>query len=914
MRTYQVILSQNLGPIPGPGASLDVSAHVVSIGPWSFIAEKELTRMSASEQAITLEDGDGSIWSWMQEHVPTPDWGYSPNFTTNSYPLIVSIFIADDLKFTGFAPPRQISRDEATRAIQLSAADWSSQLANKYLGAPNIADDLNPEINEWMRPWPRILQSAAGTSQTCHLCAGSATPGGYDSIWWNGNKFIIPGSLVTVSGLAGMPSGVSYKVRSVTECTQYWSYTSNSYIANSYMAQIEGLGQAIYDLPSTTHTGTIGGIQERSATFTTGTSATSVTDHFLVTEAVPANTKGAYKIKLNTVDGLHPGDFLKTINAESEKTWEILTVNGATLTVTTKEEVEDITTSTKLWWTDESAAELVLQDARVLIERAVTSGAAGYGVDFSQLTSTQLSSSIFQWLPLDTKGSVTMSSIVDMEPNLSEIKLFGSIGTWIGTPETGWVTGPDATKHVDWTAQQLSAPSSLMPLDMTLAPNGRMRNSSKTIIVRASARDEGNRAYDNGVDYPVVTVVYDYTNMRRIVISKANKDAANVVKIRTWSGSAWGTESTFTWASTSPVWSASVVPGASGKIAILEYLGVKIVDPTTGTGTDRYIPSRVYTDDGELVTTPWGLYLCASAGYIKLTYTAGSPGSVTGTAIRLASMDSLYPSTFVGLSPTECLVIGRFKGVNTAGASSIETWILKLDANPTTADLAVLSKERLQAGIATTCAAIRHPGLATGVVGHCSGALWSYGTVLSESYVVERFTPGGMKAAELIEHICQILCAIAVPDAKGTLHIISRNRVTSGTPLAVERTSATTTHTWEHFYSLVRVSSAKDEGIYGDSTGAAGGDVFEISQHPLIFTESGCKALASMYRDWVGVPRRCREEQWFHSDPDTASPWENLPPLACVTLPGDSTVWMIISIEDDRLKGTANVKLIEVYV
>ena len=266
------------------------------------------------------------------------------------------------------------------------------------------------------------------------------------------------------------------------------------------------------------------------------------------------------------------------------------------------------------------------------------------------------------------------------------------------------------------------------------------------------------------------------------------------------------------------------------------------------------------------------------------------------------------------MSEDRVIVIGRFKGVQAgSSAATVETRLLTLTSTPTTGSEAMVSNEKLMDGAPATIGSVRDPSDSSRVVGHCGGRLWSVGNSYGQTYVLERFSPRGMKAMELIEFICQVVGAIAVPDPYGTLHIISRNNPTTGAALVVERVDSSTTYTWEHFYSLVRVSSAKEESILADAKGQSGGDILEISQHPMVWTLSGCIALSNQLAQFFGFPRRTREETWFHSNPNTSSPWENLLPLQTVRLAGDNTDWMILSISDDRFKGSAQVTLLEVF-
>jgi hypothetical protein len=112
---------------------------------------------------------------------------------------------------------------------------------------------------------------------------------------------------------------------------------------------------------------------------------------------------------------------------------------------------------------------------------------------------------------------------------------------------------------------------------------------------------------------------------------------------------------------------------------------------------------------------------------------------------------------------------------------------------------------------------------------------------------------------------------------------------------------------------LVRVSSANDSAIFSDAKGVRGGEILEYSQHPLLWTQSGCDATAQGLSAWFGVKRRFRSEKWFMSDSNAAAPWESLPPLATVRINGETDKWLVIGINDDKVNGEATAQLVEVF-
>lgn len=912
LRAYQVILTQNLGPL-GTGTSLDVTTHVMEVGPWQRQCEKELTKVAPSEQSIVLEDADGSLWAWIIEHLPSADWGSHPELGhANVYPLIVSLFINDVTTFTGFAAARQISYNEKSRVITIAAVDWSYQLANKPLGAINPEDDLDPTKNPWARPWPKAATTAVSGTHSCKLLAKSATPQGYDKIFFQQSGTTLwcsVGQMVTTdlhSLYSAFPAGVKYKVRSVQRNTTLPG-------SNWWEAQLTGFGDDVWD---TIHQNTTLVI---TATFTAEAAGSATVDHFTCKQTIVKDAKGRYELTLDTVDGIQPGDKLETIDQTEQLSYTIQGVDGSRMCVRCVEEVENVTADvTKFWWDKDSLGQLVMTDAKEMITLAVTCQTEGYGVNFDRYVPTILPNSVFQWIPLRVAGKPDLSTITDIEADLSSVKIFGALGfNWTGSPEAGWTETTDQSKWTTWTDQLLSAPASLMPWEqIEIAPSARRRNkhifTATTDVYSAdpNLEDRRWRFDDEGNDpEPSQSLIYDYQLMRRIFLG-TDTGGFYRIKIRYWSGGAWGTESDDAWIYGDPA-SACVVPGHPYCIAVLKTNGdVIVVNTNTGVETS---PAPTSVDAGriaEMVSTPYGVYIVGGNGYGKVTYNGSS---VTATWVTLSNANALYPASFCAINSDEVVCCARFGAVNTDGAYESATYLLQLSGTPVDAKTSLLSSEKIADFFPFTLGAVRDNTTSGRVLGHCGGRLFSVSKTFGNSYTIERFTPGGMKAMELIEFICQIIGAIAVPDPLGTLHIISRDQAPTPIALTVDRIEQTTTHTWENFYSLVRVSSIKDESILMDVMGVQGGDVLEISQHPMIWTQSGCRALAQTLCNFFGKPRRSRSEKWFHTNVATASPWENLLPLQVVRINLESTAWMIMTINDDRFKGEADVTLVEVY-
>jgi hypothetical protein len=330
-----------------------------------------------------------------------------------------------------------------------------------------------------------------------------------------------------------------------------------------------------------------------------------------------------------------------------------------------------------------------------------------------------------------------------------------------------------------------------------------------------------------------------------------------------------------------------------------------------GGATSNLFPVPEIAMDSVLRTTPWGAYLVGGQGYGRVTYAGGVLGLDWVTLTD--AVQSFFPGTFQGVDQDQVVVLARFDGTDNSLKQVTETRLLRLAATPGgNAQAAVLSTEKILDGVPRTAGAVRDPSQPDRVVGHCGGRLFSISRTIPVCYALERFSPAGMKAMELIEHICQVINAVAVPDPVGVLHIVSRALAEAPIAIQVDQAELLETRAWEHHYSVVRVSSAKDTAVYADAWGDPGGDVLEYSQHPLLWGQSGCDAVAQRLSAWFGKRRRYRQEKWVWYDPNAPAPWESLPPLATVQVNGGTDKWLVIGLEDDRVRGEARVKLVEV--
>ena len=970
MRAFEVFLTPNhrgvgisggipyLIPMSATTAdTLDISAQVMEIGPWQRTVEKELTKIAPSEQPLKIIDLDGSIWAWIQAHLPSPTSedqraGMSlPGQMYNYFPPYVQIKLWNaytstmELVFVGTVESRYIGRDAKSGVISMTPRDWSSMLANKPLAPLQavitdptngniVTTDTNPDFNMWLRPRPILNGSGAAITKSV---SGSATSfvGAPDAVFQYLRADAEGAGLSLAVGMrvgtnahslySSWPENKTYLVTGVTAMEGPW-ITPNTYM----QADIQGLGQDMWDIIGQTSPSTCA----LDITLSVTSDITQSLGLYTISETIAKDTKNRHSLPLNCVDGIIAGDTLVTVNSVTQYTYTVLGVDAQRLELTVKEEVQDVTGGvTQCYWDETSSKTLVLEDCRTLINRAVTwpsCQCSGYKVDFSRWLPRTLQTPLFQWLPLrpytdpaahQSPADLTryLTTVYDVDTALTGVRVYGTGAVWEGNPEDGYTRVTDgtlATPKASWTDHTTTAPGTLMDFEAsTLAPRQRWRNRSWWWRSREVTENLEDPTGSATVITPGTILAYDYSTMSRIKV--ANGGVSSSVEIAAWSGTAFAAPATaWNWPGGS-LWCVAPVPGHTGYLVGLSSSGVRVVKISDHTSTAACaIPDWAST--AELKTTPWGMYLVGPSGYARIFWnsTTGTV-DISSAALTLGdgTADSYFlANTFHGISATEVCCIARITALDKTNVLVTETHLLMLTATPaTSAGASVITSEKLTDGAPATVGAVRDPHQADRVIGHCGGRLWSVSRTVTQSLTVERLDATGKRAMELLEEIGQITSTTMVADPLGVIHVVSRAEEPAES-LYVDVMEEVQTYIWENFFSVVRCSAVDDSSIYWDAYGPAGGDILTIDQHPLIRSRSGCAMLAQTLSAWVGRPRQYREVKWFHSDTSTPAPWESLLPLAVVNINGDtSKAWIVYGMSDDKFKGEATVQLVQAF-
>jgi hypothetical protein len=875
MRTFSVTLMQNLGN-GLPGEVLGLEGKLISVGAISWEVDKELTKLAPGDLPIKISDDDGSVWAWLQGQLQT---------SAALYPPFLVLDISGERAFTGTVQPSQIERDERTYQISLTAQNWVSMLSAKALSASA----------GWKRPEPKAIASRPASQ------AQENTLGAFD-LWAfkAGNNldtlyfpepmnWLVPGDLLDGSTPQGSVAGA--KVLEV------------KHDSGVFGACAVKLDRKVWSFVGWAPSSYIGTWTRRATSYTPKA-------YFQVAEAVASNPDPkVYKVKLDTIDGLYPGDTLELQNADRSQVFTVAQLDPTRCLVYTRESVQNLAVGDRLYFSEESAAQMVMEDPRAILSRACSPFVA----DFSAALASDLSAPLFSWVPMRPAYGEDLLAVSDLEAGFSNLRVFSGSRAWDGTPESGWASASGASLRAIWSDQRATAPGSLMPWEaITLAPESWDRNEAPDPNVRNRPVKDGSgntipwggNSWDPKTSKTAKTVlVYDYINMRRVVLQGA------AVQINAWNGSAWGGNVSATWPS--QVQSASVFPGGpSTAIVALCADGLRVAELPSGWSSGA-IAVPTAAQDAVLKTTPWGCYLVGSKGYGRITYQAGGNVSLNWVSIA-GDGTTLLPNTFQGVDASNLTVLAVMTELDRTGATTTETHALRLAATPVTtptAGASVLWDEKVLEGEPILCGSVRDPSTPGRVMGHLGGRLYQVSATVPMSRALERFTPGGMHASELIEHVCQVLNLIAYPTPDGVVHFASRASSTV-VPLTVDQTSLVHTRAWEHFYSIVRVSGQADSmaDVYASTDG---GQLLEFGSHPLIWSDGACSAMASVYAAWFGKPRAVRKESWFHTNPNAAAPWEGLRPLSTVTVNGAGP-YLLMALNDDRVAGKAQATLVEV--
>ena len=800
--------------------------------------------------------------------------------------------------------------------------------------------------NSWIRNVPKAANHAANSTlvKTGYSPEGAAMGHGQGL-----NMFIIDGIASNSYSIGDRLSvsfdgGTTYQTTQFTviqvvdnisnQCSPYTNYScltgTNSYIV---------LSGNVWSLVSWSYIGNVGVTYYGYGTATFKNITASAPNYYVVSVSVPANpSTPVYTINLTYIDGIISGDILQCVAGSQSASWTVMSVNPELLQITVKEAVTNLTIGDKIYFNDATQSQMVMTDARLLLQNAAFPYLTDLFLATSRMVQPTTLTPVFGWLPNHSPvGSDDLTSISDLEPTLTGIKLIsGFNATYNGTPDLGWSSNALTattdgywkviTPNADWTNQLLSAPASLMPYEVrSLSPYARLRNytyhdytwlsvNNGPVFDTGATANIPNSWNSSGWSASIANSVpdylfYDYIGMRKLKVTGSN----NTLYTYAWSGSSFAGAVSLSWPSANIVRQLVSFPGGPA--------GSLLAYTTNGSGTGDQIELRLSTGSagtpvavptaligGQLVCTPYGPYLVGPTGYAQIVC-AGSTLSVN-YAIFPDQVSCLWPNTFCAMNATTAFCLGRLDSSSANNLVS-QSWLFNLTMQPQTnqtGDAAINLSEVVSQGIPTFAGILRDPSKAGRLVGHLGGSVFQIDKIVS--WGIERFTPSGLTAIECIEHICQVLNCVAVPNATGTINIISRTNSDTPTALTgIQIVKKDDAISWDNFFSLVLVET-QDGKYYADRQGQLGGTLLSISGHPMIWSVSEAQAMADALSSWFGKPRATSKQTWTFPNASTATPWDSLIPFQLVTVNG-SIPYRIMSLQNDYVAGTADVVLVQ---
>lgn len=884
VRTINASLWQNLGT-GQLGASFDMAGRLISVGQLSWSADERLTKVSPGDITLQIEDNDGALWTFVQDQIA---------ITTGLLPPFLLVDVDGVRRFLGVVNPKGLRQVPKTREVEITGQDWSILLANMPL-----------EGSAWERAIPKAAGGREETeTRACDIWWFSLmSPPVMNYFGYTGvNNWLQVGDNVTCEKIPGK----TYKVVTTGDAVPFgaggWvAVVTPATFGADFMAANPGATTA--DL--------------LNVNFTRLSSSSTVTTYYVVTEAIVVdNDNPVHRIALDTVDGIAPGDVLGLILSDKSASFTVMNIDAERKWILTRDPVsQSLEADDRLYFTTESTLELVFEDARSVLTLAVgthNGEPTGYRADLSRFFPAVLPDPVLAWLPLRPSTGDDLHAVADVEPGLTDLRVFAGDGTaWDGSPETGWTTlgedlGPGwhaiaPSKRAVWTGQTTTAPTSLMTDDTAVLNDLARRRNRAYAEFQYLQQDNGTRGVGEwttalGAQAGLV-VVHDYLQMRRL------KCTGTAVVANAWNGSAYGADSTLTWTG-GAILSACIMPGLPGALLARTAAGLEL--GLGYSGTYALGPEHA---GGVLTTTPWGAYLVSAQGYGRVDWTGS--GITLHWVTLTDQVTAFYANTLAGITQDEVVMLGRFDAADRTGKTVTETYFFRLAALPVEGDAlaSVIWSEKVTAGAPTLVGCFRDPLKMGRVIGQLGGRLFQVDRQLP--FTLERFKPTGMNAMELIEHVCQLHNAIAVPDANGVLQVVSRTLLDQVHDITVERVSRKITRVWEHFYSIIRVSTTDDEE-YADALGQDGGKLMEVARHPMVWTKSGCAAMAKSWALWFGKPRMENVEGWFSSNTAAAPPWEALPKVARVRVNGAAATQRLMAGQENLKTREMTATLVEV--
>lgn len=921
-RTVQAILKQNTGNTGVDGSELDISGYILTLGNLSWSVDENLTKLSLGNLSITTTDDDSStVWSFLLASLTSGE-GLLPPW--------LFLLIDGVQRFAGIikeAPTR--TQDSGNLEISINAVDWSSMLESKKILATDtslsrLKDFRNGTgyaagssvvaksvYNKELRRGHDRTTVCIPTSETNNFNAGDWVYfANYSSFTQYNQKY--PVLATTTANIGGLG-------------TMYVLYLGGSFWWSENPGDTQNFGQtsSLYRLYSST-----------------GPNLDTTTNlpKFVAAESFTVSTAGTTaktSIVMTYVDGLQPGDKL-------DKITNFLSTGDATFSIT----VVDVDTTTNTVYLDaplnndlvsgvtsfqlstDSLSQSVLVSMRDLIEKAVKGFAQ---IDYSSYSQSTLPSPCFSFIGPKSPSSQnthteTLVAVQDLQPSLTgfEVKGSGALA-WTGLPAAGWDT-TTWTKKVNWTSQQTTAPSYLIPYLATPSDAG-----AGTEEVRGHTTYPGLRGWkddkrgdpDKTGNTVMYKDIYDYSSKR---CYRFRWGPGLSLLVQFYNGSAWSTVSGFSVTGIGAAHDIAVFPDAaisigsgSGLIALYGNGTVKTILSTVSlTATlqgDDVVNKQTGVLQTHLKTTSNGVYYVTPTGYGQI-YISGGVLKSKWVKILDDSNGLQLMQTITPITNTFTYANGRiitlakvsYKNSITDARFVDDTYLLQLnkDVQGNAAD-SVISSDFIVKNIPRTTVAVKSP-VSEDIFGFMGGRLFQINKSLPET--VERFTSTNQTAQGIIEFVSAMTNTVACPVVSGSLKLISRGFNSTPTNVTVDNVSIRETRWNKHMSSCVVIKGLENAKGKAVSTTQLSGLTISYQNDVYIRNSSQATAIAQSYLAFFEKPRKEVEQVWFSYT--TPAPWEALQPMQIITINGAAQQYYLTGLSHDLANQTATAQLLEV--
>lgn len=918
--------------------SLDITPYIKKDG-ISNISKTidQVFKIDQSTLTISCKNIGGALWSFIDTNL---------SITNALFPPWIYLSVDDTPYFLGLVNLESLTRDKKNESVTISAQDWSKQLSNIFLSG-----------SDWERKLALVSNPVIANTLSCQSAQTMIT-----NIDWGspgqGSSFDMskvpsrPASKIYFDNLStNITADMKVKVLAVDAVKTYtvsnvkvvdlWLTDWKGLFLTAPIKQLEvtledgfkwplALTPSFLRIPSSVE------VQSSDTRLEEKTFEEILQDYNFNTGDIIHRVRIGFNGSGNNVtmmNRIQAGDRVGiTLSDQSIQETEVIAIDYFTKEYILKDNLSGPTyKGANVYLNTDDIKTIYFKNAKELILKALGDVAV---VNFDKLSKPTLSKYMFSSLGVPNTGleptvvtningkvinnSLTLKAMTNIGPSLP-------VGQWTLDTDDNWTlqsTANDITTllsedTVCWTDQLITAPTQFMTnANTTLNPYQRLSN--RNYMDWKATVDNGNGNAIFGFDNTLISsYIYDHSVLRRWTFS----NISSTLSYQTFNAGSYSGSTSYGNSGLSSghyVFSIDLFPAincalGTGKALIsVDALG----NLRTHGAVSDYTLFDARLAMGIIKNTPYGTYIITKTGYGKINW-SGSALSVS--FCKIATDDqintlTLLPNMFAHLNSSTNYIMAIFTHKNNDDGTDISTSarLLELLATPDADPTITVKKdaigrfgEEVFTFVSSMGRMVKDP-FNNRILIIYDGR--TYQIANKAGLIIERLKVDGMNALELIEYICQILGAMAIPNPKGYLEIVSVNYAPTPVNVSTGVIETTQSRLNKYFFSIVRVNGYKDE-VFADAFGQEGTQSFEISQHPLLFTSSQCAAVADTLASFYGIPRREEKQAWKQIS--SLNTFDNLQLFSILTINSDSKLWYLTSLSIDIINHKANITLLE---